>query len=108
MRRGRRQIDLEHGDFGLGTFANLDGEMVVLDGRVYQVQGTGRVSEASPDAGAPFAVVTRFSPQADVETARPSRISKTSKLAATNTATRRISSMRSAWTGASGESAPVP
>jgi alpha-acetolactate decarboxylase len=99
---------LEHGDFGLGTFANLDGEMVVLDGRVYQVQGTGRVSEASPDAGAPFAVVTRFSPQADVETARPSRISKTSKLAATNTATRRISSMRSAWTGASGESAPVP
>ena len=69
MRRGRRQIDLEHGDFGLGTFANLDGEMVVLDGRVYQVQGTGCVSEASPDAGAPFAVVTRFSPQTDVETA---------------------------------------
>ncbi len=59
---------LEHGDFGLGTFANLDGEMVVLDGRAYQVQGTGRVSEAGPDAGAPFAVVTRFSPQTDVET----------------------------------------
>jgi acetolactate decarboxylase len=59
---------LEHGDFGLGTFANLDGEMVVLDGRVYQVQGTGGVSEAGLDAGAPFAVVTRFSPQTDVET----------------------------------------
>jgi acetolactate decarboxylase len=59
---------LQHGDFGLGTFANLDGEMVILDGRVYQVQGTGRVSEAGPDAGAPFAVVTRFSPQTDVET----------------------------------------
>jgi acetolactate decarboxylase len=59
---------LEHGDFGLGTFANLDGEMVVLDGRVYQVQGTGRVSEARPNAGAPFAVVTRFSPQTDVDT----------------------------------------
>jgi acetolactate decarboxylase len=58
---------LEHGDFGLGTFANLDGEIVVLDGRVYQVQGTGRVLEAGPDAGAPFAVVTRFSPQTDVE-----------------------------------------
>jgi acetolactate decarboxylase len=37
---------LEHGDFGLGIFANLDGEMVVLEGHVYQVQGTGRVSEA--------------------------------------------------------------
>jgi acetolactate decarboxylase len=59
---------LQHGDFGLGTFANLDGEMVVLDGRVYQVQGSGRVSEASPEAGAPFAVVTSFSPQTDVET----------------------------------------
>src|SRR5690349_18923632 len=58
---------LEHGDFGLGTFANLDGEMVVLDGRVYQVQGSGRVSEAPPDAGAPFAVVTRFAPQTDLE-----------------------------------------
>src|ERR1700757_695675 len=54
---------LEHGDFGLGTFANLDGEMVVLDGRAFQVLATGKVLEASPDAGAPFAVVTRFSPQ---------------------------------------------
>ena len=62
------QSILQHGDFGLGTFANLDGEMVILDGRVYQVQGTGHVSEAAPDAGAPFAVVTRFSPQTDVET----------------------------------------
>ena len=59
---------LEHGDFGLGTFANLDGEMVILDGRVYQVQGTGCVSEAGLDAGAPFAVVTRFSPQTQVDT----------------------------------------
>jgi acetolactate decarboxylase len=57
---------LEHGDFGLGTFANLDGEMVILDGHVYQVEGTGRVAEASPDAGAPFAVVTRFAPQIDL------------------------------------------
>lgn len=59
---------LEHGDFGLGTFANLDGEMVVLDGRAYQVQGTGQVLQASPEAVAPFAVVTRFAPEVDVET----------------------------------------
>jgi acetolactate decarboxylase len=32
------------------------------------VQGTGRVSDASPNAGAPFAMVTRFSPQIEVET----------------------------------------
>lgn len=58
---------LKHGDFGLGTFANLDGEMVVLDGRAFQVHGTGKVSEATPDAGAPFAVVTRFSPQIHID-----------------------------------------
>ncbi|HUC18931.1 MAG TPA: acetolactate decarboxylase [Acetobacteraceae bacterium] len=67
-----REVDvrsiLDHGDFGVGTFSNLDGEMVVLDGKVYQVQGTGRVSEAAPDAGAPFAVVTRFAPDVDVRT----------------------------------------
>jgi acetolactate decarboxylase len=58
---------LQHGDFGLGTFADLDGEMVILDGHVYQVQGTGRVSEAGPDAGAPFAVVTQFAPQIEAK-----------------------------------------
>jgi acetolactate decarboxylase len=63
------QTVLEHGNFGLGTFANLDGEMVVVDGRVYQVQGSGRVSEAGPDAGAPFAVVTWFEPDTDVSIA---------------------------------------
>ena len=60
------QTLLEHGDFGLGTFADLDGEMVVVDGRAYQIQGSGRVSEASPDAGAPFAVVTQFEASIDV------------------------------------------
>lgn len=58
---------MHHGDFGLGTFANLDGEMVVLDGRVYQVQGSGQVSEASSDAEAPFVVLTRFAPDLDTE-----------------------------------------
>src|SRR6201987_7436 len=59
------QAVLEHWDFGLGTFAHLDGEMVVLDGRAYQVQGSGRVTEASLDAGAPFAVVTWFKSDAN-------------------------------------------
>jgi acetolactate decarboxylase len=57
---------LKHGNFGLGTFANLDGEMVVLDGHVYQVKGSGQVLEAPADAGAPFAVLTWFEPETDV------------------------------------------
>jgi len=60
------QALLEHGNFGLGTFADLDGEMVVVDGHVYQIQGSGRVTEAARDAGAPFAVVTWFKPDTEV------------------------------------------
>lgn len=59
------RVLLQHGDFGLGTFANLEGEMVVLDGHVYQVRGDGKVLEAPPEALAPFAVVTRFAPDID-------------------------------------------
>src|SRR4051794_8390113 len=50
----------EHGDFGLGTFADLDGEMVALDGHYYQVRSSGAVAEAPDTALVPFAVVTRF------------------------------------------------
>ena len=60
------QAILQHGNFGLGTFANLGGEMVVVDGQVYQVKGSGKVLEASAEAGAPFAVVTWFEPETDV------------------------------------------
>jgi acetolactate decarboxylase len=50
----------EHGDFGLGTFEDLDGEMVVLDGHVFRVSSSGEVHEVPDDATTPFAVVTRF------------------------------------------------
>jgi acetolactate decarboxylase len=50
----------EHGDFGLGTFEDLDGEMIVLDGHVFRVGSDGRVSEVADDRRTPFAVVTRF------------------------------------------------
>ena len=53
---------LEHGDFGLGTFAGLRGEMVVVDGRVFRIEGNGRISEALPTDEAPFATVTWFVP----------------------------------------------
>ncbi len=51
-----------HGDFGIGTFHGLDGEMILLDGSFYQVKATGAV--VKPDAGVstPFAAVVDFSP----------------------------------------------
>jgi len=49
---------LEHGDFGLGTFEDLDGEMVILDGEIYQV--AERVRHRSDDFLVPFAAITPF------------------------------------------------
>jgi len=51
-----------HGDFGLGTFDALDGEMVGLDGRFYQVRADGSVHEVNDSMLTPFADVTFFDP----------------------------------------------
>jgi len=51
-----------HGDVGLGTFAYLDGEMILLDGRFYQVRADGTVHEAAGYMTTPFACVTFFDP----------------------------------------------
>lgn len=51
---------LEHGDFEIGTFINLDGEMVVLEGTVYQIAAGSPVRIVPPDTLIPYAVVTRF------------------------------------------------
>ncbi|HUL41698.1 MAG TPA: acetolactate decarboxylase [Burkholderiales bacterium] len=56
----------QHGDLGLGTFENLDGEMIVVDGRFYQVRSDGSVRQCGDDALSPFAVVTRFAPDETV------------------------------------------
>jgi acetolactate decarboxylase len=60
---------LQHGDFGLGTFENLDGEMVVLEGAVYQVRSDGTVRKIVTDVGTPFAVVLPFAADQDEQIA---------------------------------------
>lgn len=51
-----------HGDFGLGTFENLDGEMIMLDGVIYQVNAKGQVAVIDDQALTPFACVTFYKP----------------------------------------------
>jgi acetolactate decarboxylase len=51
-----------HGDFGLGTYNGLDGEMVVLDGQVYQMRDDGIAYLAGDATQTPFAAVTFFAP----------------------------------------------
>jgi alpha-acetolactate decarboxylase len=55
---------LAHGDLGLGTFKNMDGEMILVDGKVYQMKADGSVFyiESPEDTITPFATVTRFQP----------------------------------------------
>ncbi|MBN2374596.1 acetolactate decarboxylase [bacterium] len=51
-----------YGDFGIGTFNGLDGEMVALDGCFYQVKSDGIAYPADDSMKTPFSVVTFFSP----------------------------------------------
>nr|WP_218008151.1 acetolactate decarboxylase [Herbidospora sakaeratensis] len=53
---------LEHGDFGLGTFNRLDGEMLILDGVCHHLRADGSAHVAGRAEKTPFAVVTRFTP----------------------------------------------
>ena len=62
---------LRHGDFGLGTFNGLDGEMLVLDGVCYQLRGDGSARVADPDQHTPFAVVTWFDADRTFEVSSP-------------------------------------
>ena len=48
----------KHGDTGIGTFDGLDGELVMLDGKVWQAAGDGSVNLMEDTATIPFGNVT--------------------------------------------------
>lgn len=49
---------MEYGNIGLGTFEDVNGEMIVVDGNCYRADEKGHVTKADPDDGVPFAVIT--------------------------------------------------
>ena len=53
------------GDTGIGTFQSVNGELIALDGEIYQALWDGSVKVASENETVPFANVTFFDP--DVE-----------------------------------------
>lgn len=59
---GEMTVDelLGHGNFGLGTFNSLDGEMIVDGGTVHQLRSDGGAAHVLPDLKTPFACVTYF------------------------------------------------
>lgn len=72
---GRVPVDdlLDHGTTGLGTFDGLAGEMVIVDGVIYQVPVDGVPVEVESDAAltTPFAQVTPFDTDETVAITRP-------------------------------------
>ena len=51
---------MENGNFGIGTFSQLEGEMVILNGTLYQIKADGKVYKPHPNIKTPFAAVCRF------------------------------------------------
>jgi acetolactate decarboxylase len=49
-----------YGDFGLGTFNDLDGEMIGFDGKFYQLRSDGTATAVHPHQKTPFAAVCFF------------------------------------------------
>ncbi|MBP2146799.1 acetolactate decarboxylase [Methanofollis sp. W23] len=62
---------LENGDTGIGTLNALDGELIILDGRVWQVRGDGSVHAVDPSMKTPYATVTCFTPDISLDLAGP-------------------------------------
>jgi acetolactate decarboxylase len=56
----------QSGDFGLGTFDALDGEMIGLEGKFYQIKTNGVAYPVKDLMKTPFATVTFFQPQQSI------------------------------------------
>ncbi len=51
---------LKEGNTGLGTFEDVNGEMIVLDGHCFRARHDGSVVEPDPETGVPFAAVAEL------------------------------------------------
>ena len=48
---------MQHGETGLGTFEDVNGEMIAIDGKCYRAMEDGTVAEAGDSRGVPFSAV---------------------------------------------------
>jgi len=52
----------KHGDFGIGALDGVDGELIGLGGRFFQIKGNGQVLPVPDTMTSPYAIVTFFDP----------------------------------------------
>lgn len=53
---------LQYGDTGIGTFDKLDGELILIDHKIFQIRSDGKVLQPSLNIKIPFAVAVPFKP----------------------------------------------
>lgn len=56
------QSALAHGDFGLGAFGDLEGEMIALNGKMFQIGADGKPRERDGATQLAYAQIVRFHP----------------------------------------------
>ena len=56
----------EHGDFGIGTFEMMNGEMIICDNVYYRADEHGKLTTKDDDTTVLFAVVSKFVPNLEV------------------------------------------
>jgi acetolactate decarboxylase len=61
----------QHGDFGIGTLNGVDGEMIAIGGRFFQIASDGKARPIADSVRTPFASVTRFRPEITLAVAEP-------------------------------------
>ena len=60
-----------HGDFALGTFNGIDGELVALNGKYYQIGAQGKINLAEDTWTTPNATATFFKPDKVISISKP-------------------------------------
>ncbi len=69
----------QHGSMGLGTINGIDGELIVLDNQFYSIKADGMAYPLAPTEKSPFAVMSFFEPELNIELQALSSISELSK-----------------------------
>lgn len=67
---------LQHGDLGIGTLDQFDGELIILDGEAFQIRSDGQAYKVKPEDTTPYASTTFFDADTSFSVSEPT--SKTS------------------------------
>lgn len=80
----------KHGDYGLGTFNALDGEMIQVGGKFYQIKIDGVAYPVDDNERTPFAVVTFFDKDGSINISNASNFEELTKFIDANIPTKNI------------------